>query len=145
MSDRLYQQSILAAAEAAVGKGRLETADASATVDNPLCGDRVTVDIAMASGERIAQLGHVVRGCLLCEASASLLAQTAAGRSLTELTRLTRAVRAMLKEASSLPAEASAFSIFEPVSAHKSRHDCVLLPLMAFDKAIVALSDTLSD
>ena len=43
MTDVLYHERILRLARAAAGAGRLDHADAGATRDNPLCGDRVTV------------------------------------------------------------------------------------------------------
>ena len=58
MIDQLYQDAILNHAKAAVGQGKLETPTGSAMVDNPLCGDRVTVDIAL-DGDRIAAVGDL--------------------------------------------------------------------------------------
>lgn len=47
----------------------------TATVDNPLCGDRVTIDVKLAGG-KLAAIGHQVRGCLLCEAAAATIARS---------------------------------------------------------------------
>ena len=69
MTDELYHQAILELAKQAGRTPRLEDPDASVTVDNPLCGDRVTLDLRLADG-RVAAVGHKVRGCLLCQAAA---------------------------------------------------------------------------
>jgi nitrogen fixation protein NifU and related proteins len=50
MKDDLYHQAILDLARRATGRGRLETPQTSATVDNPLCGDRVTMDLDLREG-----------------------------------------------------------------------------------------------
>ena len=42
----------------------------SARRDNPLCGDRVTIDVRLDDSGKIAEIAHQVRGCLLCQASA---------------------------------------------------------------------------
>ena len=47
-------------------------------VDNPLCGDRVTLDLNLADG-RVREVGHKVRGCLLCQAAAAAIGERAPG------------------------------------------------------------------
>ena len=135
MIDELYQKELLRHAAAAVGHGRLETPDASVTVDNPLCGDRVTLDLAMDEG-RVARLSHVVRACLLCQASASIIGAHAEGQTLASIGALMEAVRRMLKEGAPLTDDVwPDLSAFTPVAEHKSRHNCVLLPFEALLKA----------
>ena len=51
MGSQLYSDAILATAKARHGHGRLDHPDGTATCDNPLCGDRVTVDLRVAGSE----------------------------------------------------------------------------------------------
>ncbi len=135
MIDEIYQKELLRHAAAAIGHGRLDDPDASVTVDNPLCGDRVTVDVAIREG-RVAQFSHVVRACLLCQASASIIGARAAGETLARIGAIMEAVRRMLQEDAPLPDDVwSDLSAFTPVAAHKSRHNCVLLPFEALIQA----------
>ena len=135
MIDELYQKELLRHAAAAVGHGRIEAPDATVTVDNPLCGDRVTLDLSMREG-RVAQISHVVRACLLCQASASIIGAQAVGETMSGIGAIMQAVRRMLHENAPLPEDIWAdLSAFTPVSAHKSRHNCVLLPFEALIKA----------
>jgi nitrogen fixation NifU-like protein len=139
--DALYHAAIMERARAADGDHRLaETdADATVTVDNPLCGDRVTLDLRM-DGRRIAAVGYRVRGCALCRASASVVAEVLAGAGRRETADAGSAVRGLL-EAGIEPAEPwSALGIFRPVGNHKSRHGCVLLPLEAVRQALDTLA-----
>lgn len=62
MTDELYQKAILGKAREASGAGTLAEPDASATVNNPVCGDRVTMEVRL-SGGRVAAVAHKVRGC----------------------------------------------------------------------------------
>jgi len=134
--EALYQQAIVTAARAATGAGRLPAADGTATVDNPLCGDRVTIDLALA-GDRVSAVGQVVRGCILCEAAASIIAACAPGEPAAALPGLRRLVEAMLRERAEAPAGRwQALAAFRPVAAHKSRHECVLLPFEALSEAL---------
>ena len=65
MSLDLYQKEILALAKQGSTPERLDAPDASARVDNALCGDRVTIDVTVSDG-KITGLGHKVQGCALC-------------------------------------------------------------------------------
>jgi len=135
MSDDLYHAAIMDRAKAAAGDHRLSDPDATATVDNPLCGDRVTLDVRM-DGARIAALGYRVRGCALCQASTSLLAETLAGARPDDAESGETVLRALLEDGVEPPERWSDFAMFRPVGVHKSRHGCVLLPLAALRKAL---------
>lgn len=139
MSDDIYQREILQQARDETNSGRLEQADASATVDNPMCGDRVTVDLKMANGS-IDEIAHHTRGCVLCTASAAILADRAKGRTPADIKAITAWLHNLLKGTAESPAEHwQNLKIFGPVAKHRSRHACVLLP---FDAATKALADT---
>lgn len=134
MSDQLYQERIVALARAKTGVGKLAEPTKSARRDNPLCGDRVTIDVRLDGQGRIAEIAHQVRGCLLCQASASALSSVAVGRDAAGIAALRHdADRALGRE----DGEASEpFTAFLPVAAHKSRQECVLLPLEALKDAL---------
>jgi nitrogen fixation NifU-like protein len=136
MSDELYHQAILELAKRAREARRLEAPDASVTVDNPLCGDRVTLDLSLIDG-RVREIGHRVRGCLLCQAAAVAIAERAPGETPEALREVARA----LGEAIATAPEAAGriwpeLAAFAPVYAHKSRHECVLLPFEALSQAL---------
>jgi SUF system NifU family Fe-S assembly protein len=133
MSEDLYQQAILDLAKAATGAGRLDDADASVTLDNPLCGDRITIDVKIADGH-LAAVAHKVRGCALCEAAAAVIGSEAAGRPVDELRAIHGDINAMLTSEATPPWPALA--AFDPVRAFKSRHECVLLPFEALAEAL---------
>lgn len=137
MGDQLYQTAIVGLARAANGKGRLDAPDGSATVDNPLCGDRITIDVRM-DGQRVAAFGHQVRGCLLCEATASVIGAHATGATRAELVAASEAAKTMLKDANAAAPQWPEMGAFVPVRAHRSRHSCVLLPFEALTKALAA-------
>jgi nitrogen fixation NifU-like protein len=134
MSDALYQQVLKDLAEAAYGTGRLGQLSANIRLDNPLCGDRITLDLLIENGMVVA-LGHETKGCLLCRAAASLIGREAPGRSLSELAAMHTEVAAMLKGEITTPTRWPDLAAFSPVRTHKSRHGCVLLPFNALDAA----------
>jgi nitrogen fixation NifU-like protein len=136
VSDDLYHAAIMERANRVGGDHRLTDPDASATVDNPLCGDRVTLDIRLDGG-RIVEIGHRVRGCALCRASTSVIVETAPGASVAEMAAAEAELRALLAGTGEEPAvQRSPLTIFRPVRDYKSRHDCVLLPFDALTEAL---------
>jgi nitrogen fixation NifU-like protein len=133
----LYQEAIVAQAKQATRAGRLGAPDASITLDNPLCGDRVTIDVKLAGGS-IVDMAHRVRGCLLCEASASVIGANAIGQTAGTLTAAQRDLWASLDGSSAWNALWPGMEVFAPVAGYRSRHACVLLPLEALLNAVNA-------
>ncbi len=120
----------------ATGAGRLERPDATITLDNPLCGDRVTVDIKTANGQ-VAELAQEVRACVLCQASASIVGEQSVGASADDLRETEAAVTAMLRDSAAPPdGRWSDMAVFESVRKFRSRHQCVLLPIEALRSAL---------
>jgi nitrogen fixation protein NifU and related proteins len=132
VSEALYHEALVARARAAFGKGRLAEPNGTATVDNPLCGDRVTLDVAVKDG-RVSEVAHQVRGCLLCEAAAATIAEFCRGATRAELDAATAAARGLMAEGGT--AGRPYLEIFRPVHTAKSRRDCVLLPFEALQRA----------
>jgi len=133
MTDELYQERIVALARAKTGAGKLANPTRSARRDNPLCGDRVTIDVRLDGG-KIAEIAHQVRGCLLCQASASALASIAVGKDKAGIAAARHDAERAVGKAEGTPGEP--FAAFAPVKAHKSRQECVLLPFEALAEAM---------
>jgi nitrogen fixation protein NifU and related proteins len=136
VSEALYHKALVERARAAFGKGRLPDATSTATVDNPLCGDRVTLDLSIRDG-RIVEIAHHVRGCLLCEASAATIAEHGRGADRATLEAMSTAARTLMAEGT-LDPHWQCLEIFRPVHGAKSRRECVLLPFEALKRAASA-------
>ncbi len=126
-----HPADILGLADLRTGHGRLADADATATADNPYCGDRVTVDMKLEDGVLTA-VAHQVRGCILCEAAATVMGAHAVGASVEGIDETATALARMLKDDGPPPVGRwEALRAFLSVRPHKSRHACVLLPFEA--------------
>ena len=86
MSDmrELYQEVILDHHKHPRNFGRLAGANRHAEGFNPLCGDRVTV-YARVEGDAIRDLSFEGSGCAICMASASVMTDELAGKSVSSL------------------------------------------------------------
>jgi NifU-like protein involved in Fe-S cluster formation len=133
VEDPLYSKALLRLAADAAGAGRLPAPDARATVSNPACGDRVTVEVAL-EGSGVAALAHDTKACILTQASAAILAAAAPGMDRAALAALEAGVAAMLKDGS--PPPLPAYAAFGAAATPSGRHICVLLPFQALRKAL---------
>ena len=134
--DELYHKDVLRLAARASGAGRLPAPAATVTLNNPICGDQVTVDV-VCKGARISDVAFDVKACVLCQASASILGESAPSETPQALAELSQALGAMLKENAAPPrGKFAAYAALAPVAAHPSRHTCVLLPLEALREAL---------
>jgi nitrogen fixation NifU-like protein len=139
MTAALYHAALVDRAKAGIGKGRLAQPNATVTLDNPLCGDRVTLDVTLRDG-LIEAIGHHVRGCLLCEAAAATIAESCTDKSVAAARSILPPIRALMRDGTAVPGDWTTLDIFSPVHDSKSRRDCVLLPFTAFEQALDQLA-----
>lgn len=104
-------------------RGALDHADASAEGANPLCGDRVRVELRAEQGT-IADARFTADACALCVASASLVTERVRGMHVHDAARVD---------------EAWLFTSLdgEPPAA---RRKCALLPLDTLHRAVAGLA-----
>lgn len=126
--DELYQTQLLELARDARKASPLFSMTHQASVNNPTCGDKITLSLSLDL-DVITDISVTVEGCALCEAGAGFLLNHALGKSLTEITALGEAFAAFLQTDDE--AQKSPFSTFLPIRAVKNRHKCVLLAFQA--------------
>jgi NifU-like protein involved in Fe-S cluster formation len=80
---------------------------------------------------------------VLTQASASLLGRHAVDRTAAEIRDVAGRLEAMLRENGAAPGgDWSDYAALEPVRAHSSRHECIMLPLRALLAALDAGEST---
>jgi nitrogen fixation NifU-like protein len=135
MNNNMYNDPIIAWSKRKEHMGTLENADCRATENNPLCGDRISVEMKL-DNNRIKEIAFHVRGCILAKASAAHLASLVTGLDLETLEQLKQGFRKSLKENDKEVFFLESHDVFKPVRSRKSRHSCVLLPYDAAMKAL---------
>jgi nitrogen fixation protein NifU and related proteins len=78
--DDLYRDYILEHYRRPHNFGALDNATATQEGANPLCGDRITLQVRVMDGQ-IAGVGFTGRGCAISQASASLLTDEIKGKA----------------------------------------------------------------
>jgi nitrogen fixation protein NifU and related proteins len=87
--DSLYKEEILDHYKNPRNYGELEDAGIRVDANNPLCGDRLHMDLAVENGV-VRDVRFTGRGCAISQASASMLTEEMVGKPLEELAKLTR-------------------------------------------------------
>ena len=94
--DDLYREVILDHYRNPRRRGSLEHPDAHADGQNPLCGDEISLDLAL-DGDRITDVRLQGRGCSISQASASMMAEAISGRTIAEVEALIHRFKAMME------------------------------------------------
>lgn len=129
-ADALYDAEIKALAAKAGSLGEVAHADCRHDADNFLCGDRMSIELRLTDGA-VDDLGGKVRGCLLVQAAAALIKDTAPGLSQADVAEGIRQATALMAEGTPATGAWEKLNVFTPVHDLKHRHDCVLLPFQA--------------
>jgi nitrogen fixation NifU-like protein len=93
---------------------------------NPLCGDRLTVEIAL-DGEVIRDIGFQGSGCAISRASASLMTADLKGKTVGQAEEAFERFRAMLTGGDGAAAELGKLGVFAGVREFPSRIKCATL------------------
>ena len=88
--DDLYRDQIIDRYKNPRHKGELDPHDFSYEDDNPLCGDRIRIDVRVDANGRVTDASFSGVGCAISQASADLLTETIVGKSMEEVKRLSK-------------------------------------------------------
>ena len=83
--DDLYREEILEHYRQPHNFGTLATPDIVQEGDNPLCGDRITLNLAISDEGRVEDVAFTGRGCAISQATASMLTDDIRGRTVAEV------------------------------------------------------------
>ena len=88
--DDLYRQQIIDRYKHPQKRGVLDPHDISFEDENPLCGDRLRIDLRVDAQGKIAEAAFSGDGCAISQASADLLTEYIEGKPLEEVRSLTK-------------------------------------------------------
>jgi nitrogen fixation protein NifU and related proteins len=85
--EELYRDFILDHYRNPRNAGTLSTPDATFEDNNPLCGDKIRMDLRLRDGI-IEDIKFAGRGCAISQASASLLTEAVKGKTVAEVEKI---------------------------------------------------------
>jgi nitrogen fixation NifU-like protein len=144
----LYQEVILDHNRKPRNFRKLASPTRGAEGYNPLCGDRVTVEIAL-EGDVIRDIGFQGSGCAISRASASLMTADIKGKPVAEAEATIARFRAMVTESPAGGDDAAAarlgkLAVFEGVREFPSRIKCATLPWHTLHAALAGQTEPVS-
>ena len=143
----LYQQVILDHQRSPRNFRDLDAADLRAEGYNPLCGDRINVEIKLDESGGIAEIGFTGQGCAICTASASLMTESLGGKSSADAAGMFDAFRSLVTGQLD-PDEAQAtlgkLAVFAGVREFPVRVKCATLPWHTLQAALDNRRDPVS-
>jgi nitrogen fixation NifU-like protein len=136
-ADELYQATIVDHDRAPRNAGPLADATHHATIDNPLCGDVVTVHARIVDGN-LRDLRFEARGCALSRAAASIMTTMVRARSTDDTRRLAAEFEHFVQAAPDavIPDDLGELRAFAGVRRFRSRRVCATLGFRALLAAI---------
>lgn len=137
MTDELYQATIVDHDRAPRNAGALADPTHQTTVDNPLCGDTVTLGVQLQNGV-IRGIAFDGRGCALSRAAASIMTTMVHGRTALAARELAAAFERFVQSApdAAVPEELGELGAFAGVRRSRSRRVCALLGFRALLRAL---------
>ena len=88
--DDMYRELIIDHYKNPRHHGSLDPADVSYEDDNPLCGDRLRIDLRINGDNQVVEAAFSGQGCAISQASASMLMEEIQGQSLDEIKKLNK-------------------------------------------------------
>ncbi len=145
--EQLYQQVILDHAKEKHGHGLRTPGDGVAGGEshqfNPLCGDEVTLRVAVspgsASGPVVEDLSWAGEGCSISQAATSVLHDLVVGRPVGEARGVVADYREMVRSKGRLEPDEEVLGdavAFAGVGRHANRVKCAMLGWTAFEDAL---------
>ena len=123
----LYQEVILDHNRRPRNFGALPNANREAEGYNPLCGDRVTVQLHVED-DRVQDISFEGVGCAISTASASLMTEAVKGRTVEEARRIFHGFHDLLtKETGEDPEKLGKLAVFSGVREYPMRVKCATL------------------
>ena len=130
----LYQQVILEHCKHPRNFRELPGATCSAQGHNPLCGDQLTLFLAM-DGNTVREISFVGSGCCISKASASLLTESVKGKSKDEVRKMFDQVHDLVTTGEA-KSNIGKLAVFAGVHKFPARVKCAIL---AWHAVIAAL------
>jgi nitrogen fixation NifU-like protein len=126
----LYQEVLLDHYRRPRNAGVLADATHEAQGNNPLCGDRIKLQLGL-DGDRLARIAFESSGCAISTAAASLMSEAVKGKTKGEAESLFREFQRMLTAPTAAPdaeERLGKLAIFEGVREFPVRVKCATLP-----------------
>jgi nitrogen fixation NifU-like protein len=147
--ESMYQELILDHYRHPHNRGLREPFGAQVHHVNPLCGDEITLRVALkgSGGEAtVADVSYDSLGCSISQASASMMTEAVIGKTVREAMSVSQAFLELMQSRGTAEPDEELLGdavAFEGVSRYPARVKCALLSWMAWKDATAQALETL--
>jgi nitrogen fixation protein NifU and related proteins len=142
--EQIYQDVILDHYKHPQHRGLREPFGAQVFHVNPVCGDEVTLRVALSDdGETVTDISYDGQGCSISQASTSVLTQQVIGQSVGQALKTITAFTEMVSSRGNVEGDEDVLGdgvAFAGVAKYPARVKCALLGWMAFKDALAQAS-----
>jgi nitrogen fixation protein NifU and related proteins len=139
----LYQQVILDHNRKPRNFRKVAAANRTAEGYNPLCGDRITVELTVEDGV-VKDAAFQGAGCAISKAAASMMTASVIGKPEREVDALFHSIHAMLTGANGATADVGKLAVFAGVREFPSRIKCATLAWHTLQAALHGAAEPVS-
>jgi NifU-like protein involved in Fe-S cluster formation len=140
MNAPLYTTEILRLAATLPAPRQLDRVDGTSEQRSATCGSTLRLQVRLDEQGRIEALSQEVHACAFGQASASLLAANAAGRSSKQVAEALTELESWLSGSRDDPGSWPGLEALAPARSRRSRHGAILLPFRALAAAMTGAS-----
>ena len=145
----MYQDVILDHYKHPQHRGLREPFGAQVYHVNPICGDEVTVRVALSDdGETVSDVSYDGQGCSISQASTSVLTQQVIGQTVGQALKTIIAFSEMVSSRGTVVGDEEVLGdgvAFAGVAKYPARVKCALLGWMAFKDALAQASQAFEE
>jgi|SRR6187200_1773037 NifU-like protein involved in Fe-S cluster formation len=138
MNAPLYTTEILRLAASLPEPRKLDRVDGSSEQRSPTCGSTLRIQVKLDPEGRVDAISQEVHACAFGQASASLLAAGASGRTLDDVSQASENLADWLSGTRGDPGNWPGLAALTPARTRKSRHAAILLPFKALLAAMMS-------
>ena len=136
MNAPLYTTEILRLAASLPAPRQLGRVDGTSEQRSPTCGSTLKLQVQLNEQGRIEEVSQEVHACAFGQASASLLAASAQGRSSEQVAESLTDLESWLSGNRDDPGSWPGLEALAPARSRRSRHGAILLPFRALAAAM---------
>jgi nitrogen fixation protein NifU and related proteins len=142
--EQMYQEVILDHYKHPQHRGLREPFGAEVSHVNPICGDEVTLRVALSDdGQTVVDVSYDGQGCSISQAATSVLTQQVIGQSIGEALKTITAFTEMVSSRGTVEGDEDVLGdgiAFAGVAKYPARVKCALLGWMACKDALAQAS-----
>jgi len=131
---RFYTDELITLSQQADEPVHLDNPEMKAKAVSPICGSEVTVELTLRDN-KVTGFGYEVEACALTKTVVAVMKTAIQGKTRQEIAEAGDQLRSMLEGGAPPTGDWARLALLQPVMEYRARHNAILLPFEAAEKA----------